>query len=79
LRSLLSWRDALPDLTTPLCNSYLEQISLLCQAAGNVVLASADAPQVLSYMNAGISLQHRAQNAAHPARLDEYGRLVGTP
>lgn len=51
---LAQLRDALPDIPEAQQPLYLEQISLLYQAAGNVVLASGSESAVLSYMNPGI-------------------------
>ncbi|HEU5379655.1 MAG TPA: hypothetical protein VFV38_29885 [Ktedonobacteraceae bacterium] len=51
---LAQLRNALPGTSEVQRSPYLEQISLLYQAAGNVVLANANTSLVLSYMNPGI-------------------------
>jgi hypothetical protein len=61
-QSLLQFKDAIPDLPEAQRASYLEQASLFYQAAGNVVLASADTPLVLSYMNTGVKLARLSEN-----------------
>ena len=61
--SLLTLEDALSSMPTAQRSSYLEQISLLYQAAGNVVLARAQKGVVLSYMKAGIKYARLSENA----------------
>ncbi len=62
--SLLLLKDALPLIPTAQRSAYLEHVSLLYQAAGNVVLASAQMPVVLSYMNTGIEYARASENSA---------------
>lgn len=63
LHSLLHLEEALSSLPTVYRSAYLEQISLLYQAAGNVVLASAQKSVVLSYMNMGIKYARLSENS----------------
>lgn len=52
--SLVTLKDALSFVPSADRSAYLEQVSQLYQAAGNVSLALAQKPLVLSYMNVGI-------------------------
>jgi transcriptional regulator with XRE-family HTH domain len=61
-RVLPSLKDHLSDLPFSERSDYLEQMSLFCQAAGNIVLASADTHLVLSYQNLGVKLARFSEN-----------------
>lgn len=61
--SLFRLKDALPTLPEAQRSAYIEQVSLLCQAAGNVSLAGANTAQVLSYMNTGIEYARTSEDA----------------
>lgn len=58
--ALFCLKDALPTLPSA---QYLEQLSLLYQAMGNILLAKANTRQVLSYMNAGITCARHSEDA----------------
>lgn len=83
--SLLSLNDALPSLPSTQRAAYLEQASLFYQAAGNVVLQSAQKSVVLSYMDAGIDYARASEDSAllstalgrRSAALLELGDLPG--
>jgi transcriptional regulator with XRE-family HTH domain len=63
MRSLPSLKDHLSDLPAAERSSYLEQLSLFYQGAGNIVLASADTPLVLAYQNMGVKLARFSGNS----------------
>ena len=61
-------RDALPTFAPVQRREYLEQMSLLCQAAGNIALARSSLTQFLSFMDTGVEY----------ARLSDDVKLLST-
>lgn len=83
--SLLALNDALQSMPSTQRAAYIEQVSLLYQAAGNVVLQSAQKAVVLSYMDRGIEYARLSDDAGllstalgrRAAALYELGDLPG--
>lgn len=83
--SLLTLKDALTSMSTAQRAAYLEQASLLAQAAGNLALQSARQPVILSHMDAGIDYARLSDDSSllstalgrRAAALYELGDLPG--